>query len=207
MDSLNTCTSKRDMIIQAAAAIFCQDGFAGASIDAVACKASVSRQTIYNQMGDKDKLFKAVVADLTERSSAHFFSLLDTFPDNPSNLEGELTDFSARLLMHMSHDKGSRWLMKLVQNEGGRYPELFEVWREYGPGRKRPAVAARFAELAHGGHLEIEDASLAARQYMALLTAEWKSEFQLGVIPNDEDCQVMAANAVKTFLRAFGRQA
>src|SRR5690242_14152673 len=47
--------NKRCQIIEAATAVFCRDGFIGASIDAVAAQAGVSRQTIYNQMGDKEK--------------------------------------------------------------------------------------------------------------------------------------------------------
>lgn len=196
-------TSKRERILDAAAAIFCQDGYTGASIDAVATRANVSRQTIYNHVGDKEGLFKEVVAKLTARSSAKFFELMQSFPVQPNDLEAELTEFSASFLHHMTHDKTSRWLLKLVENEGGRYPELFEVWRRYGIGEKRPAFAAKLAELAHGGYLEFDDATLAARQYMALLTAEWRTEFQLGNRPDEVACRAMASQAVKTFLRAF----
>jgi AcrR family transcriptional regulator len=200
-------TSKRDRILEAAAAIFCQDGYTGASIDAVATRANVSRQTIYNHVGDKEGLFKEVVAGLTAKSSAKFFELLQSFPVKPDDLEAELTEFSASFLHHLTHDKTSRWMLKLVENEGGRYPDLFDVWRRYGIGEKRPAFAAKLAQLAHGGFLEFDDATLAARQYMALLTAEWRTEFQLGNRPDDSACREMASHAVKTFLRAFARLA
>lgn len=197
--------SKRDRIIEAAATVFCQDGYTGASIDAVATKAGVSRQTIYNHVGDKDGLFKEVVEALTNKSAGKFLQLMETFPDDPKDLEGELTDFSTRFLNHITQDKTSRWLLRLAENESGRYPELFTVWRQYGSGQKRPAVAARLSQLALRGHLEFDDPTLAARQYMALLTAEWRSEFQMGRYPSEEECAAMAERAVKTFLRAFGR--
>ncbi|WP_337269183.1 TetR/AcrR family transcriptional regulator [Oryzifoliimicrobium ureilyticus] len=198
--------SKRDRIIEAAATIFCQDGYAGASIDAVATKASVSRQTIYNHVGDKDGLFKEVVSALTEKSAARFDSLLQTFPTKPHDLNAELTEFSARFLNQLTQDKTSRWLLRLAENESGRYPELFTIWREYGSGRKRSLMAARMSELASGGYLEFDDPVLAARQYMALLTAEWRAEFQLGRFPSEEECTRMAERAAKTFLRAFARR-
>ena len=42
--------------------VFCREGFAGANIDLIAAEAGVSRQTVYNHHGDKEKLFMAVVA-------------------------------------------------------------------------------------------------------------------------------------------------
>ena len=198
--------TKRDAILEAAAAIFCQEGFAGASIDAVAAKAGVSRQTVYNQIGDKEKLFKAVVAEITTRSSAAFFQLLETFPDQPKDLAEELTDFSFRLLKKYSCDQNSRWLQKLIENEAVRYPELFTVWMEYGHGRKHPAVAARFAQLAHAGYLTLEDPGLASRQYMALLMAEIRTDVQMGLIPSDAEIRRVSENAIKTFLLAFGKR-
>ncbi|MGV8939850.1 MAG: TetR/AcrR family transcriptional regulator C-terminal domain-containing protein [Allorhizobium sp.] len=198
--------SKRRLILDAAAVVFSQDGFAGASIDAIAATAGVSRQTVYNQLGDKDKLFRAVVAEISERSSAGFFRLLDTFPVAPADLEAELTAFSARLLRKALCDPNGRWLRKLVESEGARFPELFASWREYGPGKKHPAVAARLAQLAHAGFLELDDPALAARQFMALLGADLKNDQQLGRTTSEAELDVMAANAVKTFLRAFGKR-
>lgn len=204
MESADTAKTKRTRIIDAAAAIFCQDGYTGASIDAIAAKADVSRQTIYNHVGDKEGLFKEVVNELTRRSAAKFFELMETFPDKPADLEEELVAFSARFLHHLSHDKTSRWLLKLVENEGGRYPDLFAVWRRYGLGEKRPAIAAKIAQLVVDGYLDVDDTALAGRQYMALLTAEWRADFQLGIYHSEEECEAMARRAVKTFLRAFG---
>ncbi|MBB4010431.1 TetR/AcrR family transcriptional regulator [Allorhizobium taibaishanense] len=198
--------SKRQRIIEAAATVFCQDGYTGASIDAVATKAGVSRQTIYNHVGDKDGLFKEVVAALTDKAAAKFNDLMETFPTKPVDLEAEVIAFSARFLNQLTQDKTSRWLLRLAENEGGRYPDLFTVWREYGSGRKRSVVAAHLSELALEGHLEFDDPVLAARQYMALLTAEWRAEFQLGRFPSEEECVRMAERAAKTFLRAFARR-
>jgi hypothetical protein len=103
-------------------------------------------------------------------------------------------------------DADGRALRKLIENEGQRYPELFETWREYGPGKNWPAIAARFAKLAHDGVLEIDDANLAARQFMALVNADLPTTMDLGQRPSDAELQTAAHNAVKTFLRAYGRR-
>jgi AcrR family transcriptional regulator len=198
--------NKRQAILNAAADVFAEQGFAGASIDAIAVRAGVSRQTVYNQLGDKDNLFKVIVAEITDRSTAGFFRVLDTFPVAPTDLEEELTEFSAQLLRKAVCDPNGRWLRKLVETEGARFPELFETWKEYGPGKKYPAIAARLAQLAHGGYLDLDDPALAARQYMALLATDLKIDQQIGRVTPESEIDEMAANATRTFLRAFARR-
>ncbi len=198
--------TKRDAIIDAAAAIFSESGYSGASIDAIAARANVSRQTVYNQIGDKEKVFRAVVADITQRSSAGFFAVLETFPDTPKDLEADLCAFATRLLKVAVCEPSGRWLLRLLSLEGARHPELFTTWREYGPGRKHPAMAARFAQLAHGGYLDVEDPSLAARQFMALVMSDVRADLQLGIPIPESELAGLAKNAVHTFLRAFGKR-
>lgn len=205
VDQTDLPRSKRDRILEAAAIVFCQDGYAGATIDAVATRAQVSRQTIYNHAGGKEGLFREVVGALTEKAAAKFSELMKSFSDNPADVHSALTDFSARFLNHLTQDKTSRWLLRLAENESGRYPELFTVWREYGSGLKRSMMATHLARLAENGHLKLDDPVLAARQYMALLTAEWRAEFHLGRFPSEEECTRMAQRATDTFLRAFAR--
>ena len=114
-DTWPPAQSKRQAILNAAADVFAEEGFAGASIDAIAVRAGVSRQTIYNQLGDKDNIFKVLVAEITDRSSAGFFRVLDTFPVAPADIEAELTAFSGQLLRKAICDPNGRWLRKLVE--------------------------------------------------------------------------------------------
>lgn len=196
--------NKRCAIIAAATAVFVRDGFTGASIDAIAEEAGVSRQTIYNQLGDKEKLFAEVVREITERSSAVMVSTLATFPDRPDDIARELVEFAVRLNRNCICDSDGRALRKLIENEGGRYPELFVTWKDYGPGKNWPAISARFAKLARAGDIELDDPDLAARQFMALIGADLPNE--PGDRPSDEQLQRAARNGVKTFLRAYGKR-
>ena len=173
-------------IIDAAASVFCREGFAGANIDLIAAEAGVSRQTVYNHHGDKEKLFTAVVRDLTERCNAGIFATLATFPDQPKDLEADLVGFAVRLNQNCICNRDGKFLRKLIQTEGERYPELFADWREEGPARTWSALAARFARLAHAGHLEIDDPDLAARQFLALINADLQMTILLGE-PSDDD--------------------
>lgn len=201
-------SAKRLSIIDAAANVFCREGYSGANIDMVAMEAGVSRQTIYNHHGDKEKLFLAVVRDVTERINGHVFETLATFPDKPTDLPAELTAFAVRLAFTCLCSRDGRFLRKLLQTEGERYPELFATWREDGPGKTNAALAARFARLALAGHLDLAeiDPDVAARQFVALVHADIQVITMLGGRASDEEVQRSAANAVTTFLRAYGRK-
>ncbi|TIQ37676.1 MAG: TetR/AcrR family transcriptional regulator [Mesorhizobium sp.] len=196
--------AKRISVVDAAASVFCREGYAGANIDLIAAEAGVSRQTVYNHHGDKEKLFMAVVRDLTERCNAGIFATIATFPDQPIDLEADLIAFAVRMNRNCICNRDGRFLRKLIQAEGERYPELFAEWREQGPGRTWSALAARFARLAYAGHLSIDDPDVAARQFLALVNAELQTTFMLGGMPTEEEVLRSATNGVRTFLGAFG---
>lgn len=197
--------AKRVSIIEAATDVFCREGYAGANIDMIAAEAGVSRQTVYNHHGDKEKLFIAVVQALTERTNAGIFATLARFPDQPQDLESDLTEFAVRLNRNCICNSDGKHLRKLIEMEGQRYPELFAGWREEGPGKTWTALAARFARLAHSGHLELDDPDVAARQFLGLINAELHVPMALGDKIDESRVHSAASNAVRTFLRAYGR--
>ncbi|RYG32655.1 TetR/AcrR family transcriptional regulator [bacterium] len=201
-----THSAKRLSVIEAAANVFCREGYAGANIDLVAVEAGVCRQTIYNHHRDKEKLFQAVVQTITERINAEIFATLATFPDKPTRLNQELTDFAVRMASDCLCSRDGKFLRKLLLSEGERYPELFAAWREDGPDKTNAALAARFARLALGGHLQLDDPDVAARQFMALLFADLQMTLTLGGKPSEERVRQSAEIAVTTFLRAYEKR-
>ncbi len=198
---------KRHSIVDAAAQIFCREGFTGANIDLIAAQAGVSRQTIYNHHGDKERLFVAVVREVTGRINADIFETLATFPDRPTDLHGELVAFAVRLQGNCFCNRDGKFLRKLIQSEGDRYPELFAPWREEGPAKTWSALAARFARLGLGGHLDLGDPDIAARQFLALINADLQVAMLLGDAVSADRVAAAADNGVRTFLRAYGKRA
>ncbi len=75
------------------------------------------------------------------------------------------------------------------------------------PGKTWAALAARFARLAHAGYLDIDDPDLAARQFLALVNADLHVTSMLGERLDEAQLRRSAADAVRTFLRAYGRRA
>ncbi|WP_367718600.1 TetR/AcrR family transcriptional regulator [Nitratireductor sp. GISD-1A_MAKvit] len=198
--------AKRRSILEAGARVFCREGYTGANIDMIAAEAGVSRQTVYNHHGDKDRLFAAVVAEITHRCNARSFEVLATFPDRPDDLEKDLTEFAVRLTKNCLCDLDGKFLRKLIQNEGERYPHLFETWRSDGPGKVWSALAARLARLAHAGYLDVADPDIAGRQFLALVNADLQMPVLFGEKISEERLRETAACAVRTFLRAYGKK-
>lgn len=197
--------AKRMSILEAAAEVFCRQGFAGASIDEIAAVACVSRQTIYNHYREKETLFMAVVDDVMTRANGMLFSILSTFPDKADNLEDDLTGFLVRINKNCICNHDGRFLRKLVQSEGERHPHLFESWRQQGPLKITHALAALFARLSLTGALQVDDFDVAARQFMALGNADLQMPLLFGETPTDEQIESAARNAARTFLRAYGK--
>jgi len=197
--------SKRQAILDAAKLALVRDGAGAVSIDSIAMDAGVSRQTVYNQIGDKDQLFLAVVEDVTARSSASLMAVLATFPDKPDDLRCALTEFAMRLLGRCMCDIDGRALNALMEKEAHRHPELFQAWTEYGPGKDWPMIAGRFARLAADDYLDIDDPSLAARHFVALINADLPRDEGPCVRPGEAAVRKAAEGGVSTFLRAFGK--
>ncbi|MFT4183570.1 MAG: TetR/AcrR family transcriptional regulator [Rhizobium sp.] len=195
---------KRVPILDAAAEVFCREGFSGASIDEIAARACVSRQTIYNHYREKETLFIAVVADVTARANTAVFAALAAFPDRPERLREDLIAFAIDLNRNCLYNQDGKFLRKLVQSEGPRYPHLFEAWREHGPCKIGTAIGAIFARLHHQGVLNIPDCDIAARQFTALINADLQMTTLFGETPSETAIESAAQQGVDMFLRGYG---
>src|SRR5919106_6413628 len=58
---------KRRAILAAATEVFLQHGYLGASMDEVAAKAGVSKQTVYKQFENKERLFAEIVLGTSDQ--------------------------------------------------------------------------------------------------------------------------------------------
>lgn len=68
---------KREDILRAAAEAFRHDGVRGASTDAIAERAGVSKRTLYNHFASKDALFDAVIERYWRRFAVKFEAEID----------------------------------------------------------------------------------------------------------------------------------
>ncbi len=71
----------RDRLIEAAAAITCESGWAAVTMGKVAARAGFSRQTVYNELGSKPALGQAMVMRELDRFLAAVEEELDSHDD------------------------------------------------------------------------------------------------------------------------------
>lgn len=197
---------KRRAIVEAALRVFAQVGYAQASLDVIAAEAGVSKPTIYNHLGSKEKLFRHVMTETAARSNAKTLDVLTAFPTDPDQLRPGLEDLATKLV-DCYCDEQSESVRRLLYAEAVRFPDLFDAVRASGPNQFTEALAGRLARLANAGHLRVEDPVRAANQFIALVYEELPGMSALGTRALDPvDVAKVVTAGVDTFLRAFGTE-
>ena len=84
--------AKRAAIIDGATACFLRTGYAGTSVDAIADRAGVSKQTVYEHFGGKEQLFTEIVMSTIDEVGQPFFDRLHALEatETPARLEAFL---------------------------------------------------------------------------------------------------------------------
>lgn len=152
--------AKRQAIMDAAAEVFLREGYTRASVDAIAAVAGVSKQTIYNHFGDKERLLLAVTAAVQDVVLKQQEAMLATArerlfkADSPQRLREELIDLTTQWIRLVMSERLSA-LRNLVYSEALRQPGLAESWQANGPRRIFPQLGALLADLGAAGILDI----------------------------------------------------
>jgi TetR/AcrR family transcriptional repressor of mexJK operon len=160
--------NKHDAITQAASEMFLAEGFDRVTLDQIAQRAGVSKQTIYSHFADKEALFKAICTELTERL---------TIPLRKSASEADLRSTLTRLgedaLAMMLHP-ASLDLHRLVMSAAVRFPELGHIAYEAGAMRMIHDLSALLVQRSRIGDglaeaLDDERARILAEQFIGML--------------------------------------
>jgi AcrR family transcriptional regulator len=195
---------KRSSILNAAAEIFLDGGYLGTSMDVIATKAGVAKQTVYAHFSNKRDLFVAMVSALSNQASDRVHQGVPEFREG-DDLKRYLTGYAVRQLQVVLTPRIVR-LRRLVIGEVSRFPELGEALYSGGPGRAILSLAATFERLAACGVLAIRNPSLAAFQFNWLVMSAPLNRAMLlgdGAIPSASELQKHAAESVQLFLAAY----
>ncbi|MCW2248094.1 AcrR family transcriptional regulator [Azospirillum fermentarium] len=152
-------------LLDAAAALFVEKGFAATSLTDVLRQAGGSRTTLYKHFGDKEGLFRAMM----EEHCAQVVEGMARTPARPSGTGAEgaeerLTRFGLHLARTLYTPETMAILRTLI-SEGGRIPDLVEAFFHVGPEQTDEQLTRCFQDLAAAGHLRIDDPAVAARAF------------------------------------------
>ena len=196
---------KRRAILHAATEVFLEQGFAGASMDAIARAAGVSKPTVYNHFADKQELFEHIVNDLVAVITQPFYEQIVNLSDD-GDLAKRLRELGGLLLTGVMQPTNLR-LRRLVIGEASRFPDLGRAYERQGPGRALAAWTTAFKRLADEGLLRLQDPALAAAHFQALvLTTPLNHAMLTGDDRPPEATQLKryTDSAVNVFLAAYG---
>jgi AcrR family transcriptional regulator len=194
---------KHRLIVEAAAAAFLANGYAGTSMDDIAATAAVSKQTVYKHFADKKQLFADVVLATTDQVAA-VIRLVSAALEDTTNLEQGLSELARSLLTTLMQPELLR-LRRLVITTADQFPDIGATWYQQGFERVLAALASRFADLTGRGLLQAGDPLLAAHHFVGLLL--WiplnQAMFTGDHTSSKTGLESYADAAAKTFLRAY----
>lgn len=190
--------AKRHAIIEAASERFFDVGFAATSIEQVAADAGVSKVTIYNHFGDKRSLFAATVERECEKMRGYFS--LEGVPHG--SIRDRLTVIAQAMFAFLSRPEMIQFDRRIAA-ETEYEPAIGHAFLEAGPWRMKQSFSAWLAHACATGELDIEDADLAAEQFVSMAKGMGDLERRFGAVPSQEDNDLRIAGAVDVFLRAY----
>ena len=195
---------KRSLIAQAALRLFLRDGFARTSVDAIAEEAGVSKRTIYNHYGDKERLFLSVVSETYDAMIAVVVQLMDRYlTDVPDKaVEANVIAFSCEAALLAARSSERSAIIRLMMSEAPHFPELQEL--QMRPRGVTAAIAERLARLAARGLLDVPEPEDAANHLFALTMGQMNNRTLFGALAlSDEEIRRMASSGARAFLRAY----
>ena len=198
-------TDKREAIGRGARVVFARDGYARASIDAIAQEAGVSTRTIYNHFGDKETLFTSVLADSSAQVRETLVARTRQHLDFPTDLEASLTAVAHAWVATMEEFAEHFALIRLITSEANHFPpQAREAWQNTGPQAARAELARHFDLLIQRGLLAGDDPHRAAVHFHLLAFAEIMERSQQGAAALDSaEVDSIITAGIRTFL--YGR--
>jgi len=207
IDDESRSARKDREIIQAAAAAFVSKGYDGTSMEEIATKAGVSKQTIYKHFTDKEMLF-CVVVQSTATQANDVIESVTTLLSETKYMEGGLQQL-ARRLMAVLMDGELLKLRRLIIANADRMPQLGRSWYESGFERMLASVASCFENLTSRGLMRTSDPYLAASHFFGMLLWIPMNEAMFTGNSNPRSKAELERHAdasVDAFLVVYGRQ-
>lgn len=192
---------KRQAILRAARQVFLAQGYSGASMEAIAEAAPVSKPTLYSHFGGKHELFAAVIADRCDC----LFNTLSAAPLVRSDPVESLKSIAAAFV-ELLYAEESLALYRLLIAEQQHFPELGEQVYQASAAPAIAQLSAYLAELHARGQLTVADADTSAQLLLGMLKGAHHFRCLLGLQASlaDAEKRHLIGSAVTLFLRGHG---
>jgi TetR/AcrR family transcriptional repressor of mexJK operon len=184
----------RTRLIQAAREAFMKEGYR-ASVDGIAARAGVAKQTLYNHFPSKDELF-------SEAATLASAAIMVTLDGETQDVRAALVRFATTFRERVLGDEGLAMFRALIA-EASRFPALAQAFFAKGPDQTVSRLADFLGRAMADGRLRQGDPRFAAEMLMGMLAGVEHVRLLCMVPPPKGAEEVRIGQIVDCFLRAF----
>jgi TetR/AcrR family transcriptional regulator, mexJK operon transcriptional repressor len=196
----------RAAVLEAARALFLRDGYSGATMEGIAAAAGLTKRTLYNNYGDKETLFRLIIADVITFAEAFVRGLHEEFAAGltRANVHAELESLAVRMATAIARPEIIA-LRRLLIGEARDFPTLGAEYFSRAPGAVIDALTEGFAVLARRRVLALKNPRIAAAQFAYLIVGEpLDRALMTGVVAPEAEITAGAREGAATFLARYG---
>lgn len=181
---------KKRAILQAAKESFLSEGYISTSVDVIASRAQITKQTLYRYFPSKQALYEATLNDIAQSNHSEFVDSLLL-----ENTREALLGFAEGFIyFHLSDEHIATY--RLLVNESLQAPEMVRSFFEVGPDSTQRALADFFQQRFE------QDESKTELWTSMLLAPRNAALLGMGVL-TDEQIKRHALEATDLLLAAF----
>ncbi|WP_153914379.1 TetR/AcrR family transcriptional regulator [Shewanella sp. TC10] len=166
---------KRAQILTASIELFCVQGFPNTSMDLVAKKAGVSKQTVYSHFGSKDELFVAAI-----ESKCVVHQLTGNLLDDATNAEQTIRMFAQQFGELIVSDEVLA-VFKTCLAHAETHPELSKLYYEAGPKHVLGLFSDYLEKVNQQGEFYFANPHDSSVRLCLMLFGELKLRLELGI--------------------------
>lgn len=186
----------RNRLLRAAVEIFMEEGY-GASMDRIASRAGMARQTLYNHFACKNDLFSEV-AHMTASA------ILVSLEGDAENIREHLLRFGTILRQKALRTEGLA-MFRTLSAEAHRFPDLALAVLEKGPEQTARRLTEFLALAMDEGTLMRDDPRFVAEMLISMLDGFDRTRGLLGApLLSGAQEQARVTRIVDCFLLAYG---
>ena len=190
-----------ERILEAAASVFLEEGFARAKMDEIASRAGITKQTVYARFPSKNALFGAL--------ASHFSGIVFRPRQIAENAKQSPRAFLIQFAFEVTavlRDAKSQRLFVVLAAEARAFPDLASATWVEGPGRLRTRLRRFFDEQIALKRMAISNPDFAAEQFLGLLVGPIIGRLIFGrpsYFESEEHAATYVEAAVDLFLASY----
>lgn len=189
---------RRAQLLEAALTVFSRDGYAGATMDAVAAEAGLTKPTLYQYFPSKEALFSAMMLGKRDAMLAVFEH------DDGLDMVPALLRFAWAYADTVMRPELLA-LARLIIGEVQRFPEIGRAYQASGPDQVLRGVMAYLEARRGDGRLAFDEAELAAQDLWGLVLSAPRTQalHRPDALPGRGALARFVHNGLRVFLRAY----